>query len=97
MRQNPAAPVLQTLPRRHGPYFEVTYKASDKTVNVKLSPEARLPCIEPLPFSIESYEDSLLRRLEKLSQTILRSSEPNWPNQHPQLTTKPGVIPISRL
>ena len=26
--------------KRHGPYFELTYKAKGKTVNVKLSPEA---------------------------------------------------------
>ena len=26
--------------KRHGPYFELTYKANGKTVNVKLSPEA---------------------------------------------------------
>ena len=26
--------------KRHGPYFELTYKANGKTINVKLSPEA---------------------------------------------------------
>ena len=26
--------------KRHGPYFELTYKANGKTVNVKLSPQA---------------------------------------------------------
>src|SRR5450756_1801198 len=26
--------------KRHGPYYEITYKANGKTVNVKLSPEA---------------------------------------------------------
>jgi hypothetical protein len=26
--------------KRHGPYFELTYKANGKTVNVKLSPKA---------------------------------------------------------
>ena len=25
--------------KRHGPYFELTYKANGKTVNVKLAPE----------------------------------------------------------
>jgi hypothetical protein len=25
--------------KRHGPYFEITYKANGKTINVKLSPE----------------------------------------------------------
>jgi hypothetical protein len=28
--------------KRHGPYFEWTYKAKGKTVNVKLSPQAAL-------------------------------------------------------
>ena len=26
--------------KRHGPYFELTYKTNGKTVNVKLAPEA---------------------------------------------------------
>jgi hypothetical protein len=45
--------------KRHGPYFELTYKANGKTVNVKLAPEYR-------------KLKTLLSRLEKLSQTILR-------------------------
>jgi hypothetical protein len=32
--------------KRHGPYFELTYKANSKTVNVKLSPK-RLRSTEP--------------------------------------------------
>ena len=56
--------------KRHGPYFELTYKANGKTVNVKLSPEAA-----PL-YKAASQEyrklKTLLNRLEKLSQTILR-------------------------
>src|SRR5450759_5682594 len=36
--------------KRHGPYFELTYNANGKTVNVKLSPEAKqLPCLRPQP------------------------------------------------
>jgi hypothetical protein len=31
--------------KRHGSYFELTYKANGKTVNVKLSPEAAPPSL----------------------------------------------------
>jgi len=56
--------------KRHGPYFELTYKASRKTVNVKLSPEAA-----PLYIAAaQQYRKlkTLINRLDKLSKTILR-------------------------
>jgi len=56
--------------KRHGPYFELTYKANGKTVNVKLSPEAA-----PLyRAAAQQYRKLkiLLNRLDKLSKTILR-------------------------
>jgi hypothetical protein len=56
--------------KRHGPYFELTYKANRKTVNIKLSPEAA-----PLyRAAVQQYRKlkTLLDRLEKLSRTILR-------------------------
>jgi hypothetical protein len=56
--------------KRHGPYFELTYKANGKTVNVKLSPEAA-----PLyRTAAQQYRNlkTLLNRLDKLSKTILR-------------------------
>jgi hypothetical protein len=60
-----------TNPRkRHGPYFELTYKANGKTVNVKLSPEAA-----PLyTAAAQQYRKlkTLLSRLDTLSKTILR-------------------------
>ena len=55
---------------RHGPYFEITYKANGKTVNLKLSPEAA-----PLyRAAAQQYRrlKTLLNRLDKLSKTILR-------------------------
>ena len=58
------------LTKRHGPYFELTYKANGKTVNVKLSPEAA-----PLyKAAAQQYRKLkiLLNRLDKLSKTILR-------------------------
>ena len=56
--------------KRHGPYFELTYKANGKTVNVKLSLEAA-----PLYMAAaKQYRKlkTLLNRLDKLSKTILR-------------------------
>ena len=56
--------------KRHGPYFELTYKANGKTVNVKLSPQAA-----PLyRAAAQQYRKLkiLLNRLDKLSKTILR-------------------------
>ena len=56
--------------KRHGPYFELTYKANGKTVNVKLSPEAA-----PLyRAAAQQYckLKTLLNRLDKLSKPILR-------------------------
>ena len=55
--------------QRHGPYFELTYKANSKTVNVKLSPEAA-----PLyTAAAKQYRKlkTLLNRLDKLSKHIL--------------------------
>lgn len=55
--------------KRHGPYFEWTYKANGKTVNVKLTPDAA-----PL-YKVASKQyrklKTLLRRLERLSQGAL--------------------------
>jgi hypothetical protein len=56
--------------KRHGPYFELTYKASGKTVNVKLSPQAA-PLYRAASRQYRKLK-ILLNRLEKLSQTILR-------------------------
>jgi hypothetical protein len=56
--------------KRHGPYSEVTYKDHGKTVNVKLTPESA-----PLyKAAVQQYHQlkTLLHRLEKLSQTVLR-------------------------
>jgi hypothetical protein len=55
--------------RRHGPYFEWTYKANGKTVNVKLSPQAA-----PLYLAATKQHRQLkaaLAKLERLSRTAL--------------------------
>jgi len=61
-RQDPA--------KRHGPYFEWTYKAKGKTVNVKLTREM-MPIFRAASHQYRKLR-SLLNRLETLSQTVLR-------------------------
>src|ERR1017187_10313463 len=56
--------------KRHGPYFEWTYKAKGKTVNVKLTPEV-MPMFRAASQQYRRLK-SLLNRLERLSQTVLR-------------------------
>jgi hypothetical protein len=56
--------------KRHGPYFELTYKANGKTVNVKLSPEAA-PLYRTAAQQYRKLK-TLFSRLDKLSKTILR-------------------------
>ena len=55
--------------KRHGPYFELTFKANGKTVNVKLSPEAA-PLYKAASLQYRKLK-ILLNRPEKLSQVIL--------------------------
>jgi hypothetical protein len=55
--------------KRHGPYFEWTYKVNGKTVNVKLSPQAA-----PLyTAATQRYRKlkAILSRLERLSRSAL--------------------------
>jgi hypothetical protein len=56
--------------KRHGPYFELTYKVEGKTVNVRLSPEAA-PLYQAASQQFRKLK-ALLTRLERLSKTILR-------------------------
>ncbi len=66
--------------KRHGPYFELTYKANGKTVNVKLSPEAT-PLYRAASQQYRKLK-TLLNRLDKLSQTILRHQAKLAQSQH---------------
>jgi hypothetical protein len=55
--------------KRHGPYFECTYKIQNKTVNLRLYPE-----VTPLyRAAIQQYRKlkSLLVRMERLSRSAL--------------------------
>jgi hypothetical protein len=54
---------------RHGPYFEWTYKAAGKTVNVKLSPQAA-PLYQAATRQHRKLK-TILARLERLSRTAL--------------------------
>jgi hypothetical protein len=56
--------------KRHGPYYELTYKANGKTVNVKLATEAA-PIYRAAALQYRKLK-TLLNRLDKLSKTILR-------------------------
>ncbi len=66
--------------KRHGPYFELTYKVNGKTVNVKLSPEAA-PLYQAASLQYRKLK-TLLNRLEKLSQTILRHQARSAQSKH---------------
>jgi hypothetical protein len=58
--------------KRHGPYFEWTYKAQGTTVNVRLSPQAA----PPYQAAALQYRQlkTTLHRLERLSRTALANS-----------------------
>lgn len=56
--------------KRHGPHFEMTYKVDGKTVNVKLTPETA-PLYKAASQQYRKLK-TLLNRLEKISQIILR-------------------------
>ena len=55
--------------KRHGPYFEWTYKAKGKTVNVKLSPHGA-PLYQAATKQRRKLK-TILARMERLSRTAL--------------------------
>ena len=56
--------------KRHGPYFELTYKAEGKTVNVRLSPGAA-PLYRAASAQFRKLK-ALLNRLENVSKSALQ-------------------------
>ena len=58
--------------KRHGPYFEWTYKAQGKTVNVRLTPESA-PIFQAAAKQYKKLK-SILTRMEKLSRQGLSRS-----------------------
>jgi hypothetical protein len=70
MRCGKAQCVCQKDPaKRHGPYFEWTYKAAGKTVNVKLTPETA-PLYQAAARQYRQLKQAL-HRLERISATAL--------------------------
>jgi hypothetical protein len=66
---NPQCACHRDPAKRHGPYFECTFKVQNKTVNLKLYPE-----VTPLyRAAIQQHRrlKSLLGRLERLSRAAL--------------------------
>jgi uncharacterized coiled-coil protein SlyX len=55
--------------KRHGPYFECTYKVQNKTVNLRLSPKAA-PLYRAAGHQYRRLK-SLLQRMERLSRQAL--------------------------
>lgn len=70
--------------KRHGPYWEWTYKVQGKTVNVRLSPEAG-PLYKAASLEHRKLK-KLLSRLEALSKTGLAASAK-------QVAAKPENVP----
>jgi uncharacterized protein DUF6788 len=65
----PRCPCQADPAKRHGPYFEWTYKVAGKTVNVKLSPEAA----QLYQAAIKQHRrlKAILTRMERLSRSAL--------------------------
>ena len=69
---NPRCPCHRHPSKRHGPYWECTYKIQNKTVNLKLYPETA-------PLYRAAIQESrklksILERMEKLSRSALAYS-----------------------
>ena len=65
----PKCPCGADLKKRHGPYFEWTYKEQGKTVNVRLTAEAA-PLFQAASKQYRKLK-STLARLEKLSRQAI--------------------------
>lgn len=78
----PGCACHQDASKRHGPYWEWTYKAQGKTVNVKLTPEAG-PLYQTASREYRTLK-LLLTRLERISRTTLavqaKQSKPRSPS-----------------
>lgn len=85
----PACACHTDAAKRHGPYWEWTYKAQAQTVNVRLSPVAG-PIYHA---AVQQYRrlKSLLSRLEKLSRVALAQAA-----KHAESTATPKARLPSR-
>ena len=66
---NPQCPCHRDPNKRHGPYWECTYKLQNKTINLKLYPET-LPLYRAAVRQHRKLK-SLLSRMERLSRSAL--------------------------
>ena len=66
---NPQCACHRDPSRRHGPYFEWTYKVKGKTVNVRLSPQAA-PLYQAATRQHRKLK-AVLTRMERWSRTAL--------------------------
>jgi hypothetical protein len=83
----PACPCHTDPSKRHGPYWEWTYKAAAKTVNVRLTPAAG-PLYKAASQQYRRLK-SLLNRLERLSCAALAYSAR-------QIEAKANALPKTR-
>jgi hypothetical protein len=79
--------------KRHGPYWEWTYKAQAKTVNVRLSP-ASGPIYKTASQQHRKLK-SLLRRLETLSRTALAALAKQAESSHTAARKTRSTHPIA--
>ena len=67
--------------KRHGPYFELTYKSNGKTVNIALSADAA-PLYQAASRQYRKLK-ALITRLETLSKSMLRHQAEIVPSKRP--------------
>jgi len=79
--------------KRHGPYYEWSYKARGKTVTVRLAPEAA-PFFRAAARQYRKLK-AILNRMETLSRQALAKLAKD-PTSHPSTRAKPREIFISR-
>jgi hypothetical protein len=81
--------------KRHGPYFELTYKANGKTVHVKTLTRSRSAVPEggsAIP-QVENPTEAPRQTLE--NHAASQGTRLNWQNPNAGIETKTGVILIS--
>ena len=80
--------------KRHGPYYEWTYKARGKTVTVRLAPEAA-PFFRAAARQYRKLK-TILNRMETLSRQALGSS-PRTPQAAPPSERNPRIFSYPRV
>ena len=82
--------------KRHGPYYEWTYKARGKTVTVRLAPEAA-PFFRAAARQYRKLK-TILNRMETLSRQVkLSESSPRTPPAAPSDERNPKIFSYPRV